>query len=38
LKNNSELRKHKGLLINLDLTIQQEMHQSEEMDDMMKRK
>jgi len=33
LKENSELRKHKGLVINLDLTIQQEQYQAEELED-----
>lgn len=34
LRDNSELRKHEGLVINLDLTIQQEEYQTEEMEDM----
>jgi bacterioferritin len=36
LRNNTELRKHEGLVINLDLTIQQEEYQTEELEDMKK--
>jgi len=38
LRNNSELIKHEGLVINLDLTIQQERYQTEELEDMKKRR
>jgi bacterioferritin len=38
LRNNSDLIKHEGFLINLDLTIQQEHYQTEEMEDMKKRR
>ena len=34
LKKDSELRRHAGLVINLDLTIQQEQYQAEELEDM----
>jgi bacterioferritin len=36
LRNDSELKKHEGLVINLDLTIQQEQYQTEELEDMKK--
>jgi bacterioferritin len=36
LRYDSELKKHEGLVINLDLTIQQEQYQTEELEDMTK--
>jgi bacterioferritin len=36
LRKDSELKKHEGLVINLDLTIQQEQYQAEELEDMKK--
>jgi bacterioferritin len=36
LRKDSELKKHEGLVINLDLTIQQEQYQAEELEDMDK--
>ncbi|MEW6419389.1 MAG: ferritin-like domain-containing protein [Nitrospirota bacterium] len=38
LKEDSEFKKHGGLVINLDLTIQQEEYQAEELEDMGKKK
>jgi bacterioferritin len=38
LKDDSEFKKHGGLVINLDLTIQQEQYQAEELKDMSKDK
>ncbi|OGW38699.1 MAG: hypothetical protein A2Y97_11095 [Nitrospirae bacterium RBG_13_39_12] len=38
LKDDNELKKHKGLIINLDLTIQQEQYQAEALKDMTKSK
>jgi bacterioferritin len=38
LKDDSEFKKHGGLVINLDLTIQQEQYQAEELKDMSKNK
>jgi hypothetical protein len=36
LRHDGELKKHEGLVINLDLTIQQEQYQTEELEDMKK--
>jgi bacterioferritin len=38
LKEHSEFKKHEGMVINLDLTLQQEHYQSEELEDMGKKK
>ena len=38
LSSDIEFRKHSGMVINLDLTIQQEKHQAEELSDMVKNK
>jgi bacterioferritin len=38
LKKHSEFKKHEGMVINLDLTLQQEHYQSEELEDMGKKK
>jgi hypothetical protein len=38
LKEHSEFKKHEGMVINLDLTLQQEHYQSEELEDMTKKK
>ena len=38
LSSDNEFRKHSGMVINLDLTIQQEKHQAEELSDMVKNK
>jgi bacterioferritin len=38
LRKNSEFKKHEGMVINLDLTIQQEHYQAEELKDMGKKK
>jgi bacterioferritin len=38
LRNNSEFKKHEGMVINLDLTLQQEHYQAEELEDMRKKK
>jgi len=37
LRKDTELKKHEGLVINLDLTIQQEQYQAEELEDMKRR-
>lgn len=37
LREHSEIKKHKGLLINIDLTIKQEKHQIDEISDMIKK-
>ena len=37
-RKDEELQKHGGLVINLDLTIQQEQYQAEELEDMSKKK
>lgn len=37
LREHSEIKKHKGLLINIDLTIKQEKHQIDEINDMLKK-
>jgi bacterioferritin len=37
-RKDKELQKHGGLVINLDLTIQQEQYQAEELEDMGKKK
>lgn len=36
LRKDNELKKHEGMIINLDLTIQQEQYQAEELEDMNK--
>jgi hypothetical protein len=38
LRKDVEIQKHKGMMINLDLTIQQEEFQAEELNDMYKSK
>ncbi len=38
LKEDSELKKHGGLVINLDLTLQQEQYQTAELEDIVKKK